>query len=217
MEETADVPAAAQLRVIAASPDAPKMDFYAGGSALAYGLDFGTASSYVPLTPGSVSLAANTANSAQLLVTANAGLTAGQQYTAIVTNVAASLQETVYPDQTRPAPRGEVALRVIDAATRVGSVDVYLVPTGRKLAKMLPVRTGVSFGASSGYILAPAGTYSLVVLPTGTVPSPSTQTLLTAPQTSYAPGSVRTVVLVDHVTKTTPGLSQIVASDYEPA
>ena len=43
---------AAQVRVIAASPDAGSMDFYAGGTALAYSVDFGAASTYVPLPPG---------------------------------------------------------------------------------------------------------------------------------------------------------------------
>jgi hypothetical protein len=207
----------AQLRVIAASPDSPQMDFYLGSNALAYGVDFGSVSSYVPLAPGNVTISANTANSRQLLVTASTGLAAGRQYTAVVTNVAASLQETIYADQTQPAPPGEVALRVIDAATRAGSVDIYLLPNSAKLTSTFPVRTGVSFGASTGYILAPAGTYSLVVLPAGTVPMSSTQELLRGPQASYAPGSAHTVVLVDHGDRSAPGVAQIVVDDYDPS
>src|SRR5579875_3089254 len=64
----------AQVRVIAASPDAGSMDFYAGNTALAYGVDFGSASSYMPLAAGTVRLSANTANSTQMLVASNAGL-----------------------------------------------------------------------------------------------------------------------------------------------
>jgi hypothetical protein len=207
----------AQLRVIAASPDSPQMDFYLGSNALAYGVDFGSVSSYVPLAPGNVTISANTANSRQLLVTTSTGLSAGRQYTAVVTNVAASLQETIYADQTQPAPPGEVAVRVIDAATRVGGVDIYLLPNSAKLTSTFPVRTGVSFGASTGYILAPAGTYSLVVLPAGTVPMSSTQELLRGPQASYIPGSAHTVVLVDHGERSAPGVSQIVVDDYDPS
>jgi hypothetical protein len=207
----------AQIRVIAASPDSPQMDFYLGSTALAYGVDFGSMSSYVPLTPGNVTISANTANSKQLLVTTNAGLTAGRQYTAVVTNVAASLQETIYADQTTPAPAGDVAVRVIDAGTRTGSVDIYLVPSTAKLISTFPVRTGVSFGSSTGYILEPAGTYSLVVLPAGTVPNSSTQVLLRGPEETYATGSVRTVVLVDHAKEDKPELDEIVANDYDPS
>lgn len=208
--------AVAQVRVIAASPDAGTMDFYAGGTALAYSMDFGSASSYMPLTPGTVRLSATTANSGQMLVAANAGLTAGRQYTAVVTNVAASLQETVYADQTTPAAPGDVALRIIDAATRAGSLDLYMIPVGGHLTAANAVRAAVGFGASTGYVVLPAGTYSLVVVPAGTAPTNQALPLMTAPQTSYAAGAVRTVVLVDHPNPQAPGVDEIVASDYDP-
>jgi hypothetical protein len=206
----------AQVRVIAASPDAGSMDFYAGGAALAYGVDFGSASTYVPLAAGSARLSANTANTNQMLVGANAGLVAGRQYTAVVTNVAASLQETIYADQSTPAPTGDVAVRVIDAATRAGGVDLYMVPAGEKLKATAAMRAGVAFGSATGYMLLPAGTYSLVVLPSGTAPTNQALPLITSPQTTYVAGAARTVVLVDHPGAQTQGVDEIVASDYDP-
>jgi hypothetical protein len=207
---------AAQVRVIAASPDAGSMDFYAGGTALAYSVEFGAASTYVPLLPGNVRLSANTANTAQMLIAENAPLVAGRQYTAVVTNVAASLQETVYVDQTTPAPTGDVAVRVIDAATRAGNVDLYMVPSGGRLTATAAVRAGVAFGASTGYVLVPAGTYALVVVPAGTAPTNQALPLMTGPQTSYVAGAVRTVVLVDHPNPAMPGVDAITANDYDP-
>ena len=207
----------AQVRVIAASPDTGSVDFYAGGTALAYGMEFGSASTYVPLAPGNVRLSANTASTNQMLVAENLGLVAGRQYTAVVTNVAASLQETIYADQTTPAPAGDVAVRVIDAATRAGNVDLYMVPSGGRLTATAAVRAGVAFGASTGYVLVPAGTYSLVVVPAGTAPTNQALPLMTAPQTSYAAGAVRTVVLVDHPNPSMPGVDAIMANDYDPA
>jgi len=206
----------AQVRVIAASPDAGSMDFYAGGTALAYGVDFGAASTYIPLAPGNVRLSANTANTSQMLIASTTPLVAGKQYTAVVTNVAASLQETIYADQTTPAPAGDVAVRVIDAATRAGNVDLYMVPAGEKLKATAAVRAGVAFGSSTGYALVPAGTYSLVVVPAGTAPTNQALPLMTGPQTTYAAGAVRTVVLVDHPNPAMPGVDEIVASDYDP-
>jgi hypothetical protein len=149
----------AQVRVIAASPDTGSVDFYAGGTALAYSMDFGSASTYVPLTPGNVRVSANTTNTNQVLVASTAPMVAGRQYTAVVANVAASLQETIYADQTTPAPTGDVAVRVIDAATRAGNVDLYMVPANEKLKATAAVRAGVAFGASTGYVLVPAGAY----------------------------------------------------------
>jgi hypothetical protein len=206
----------AQVRVIAASPDAGSLDFYAGTSALAYSVDFGSASTYVPLSPGSVRLSAHTANSTQTLVASTAGMVAGRQYTAVVANVAASLEEIVYADQNTPAPAGEMAVRVIDAATRAGNVDLYMVPAGSNVAAVDAVRVSVGFGASTGYVMLPAGAYSLVVMPARTAPTEQALPLLTAPQTRYAAGMVRTVVLVDHLNAQLPGVDEIVATDYDP-
>lgn len=207
----------AHVRVIAASPDAGSMDFYAGGTALAYGVDFGAASTYVPLPAGNIRLSANTASSTQMLIAENTPLVAGRQYTAVVTNVAASLQETIYADQTTPAPTGDVAVRVIDAATRAGNVDLYMVPANEKLKATAAVRAGVAFGSSTGYALLPAGTYSLVVVPAGTAPTNQALPLMTGPQTTYTAGAVRTVVLVDHPNPSMPGVDEIVANDYDPS
>jgi len=209
----------AQVRVIAASPDTGSMDFYAGQTALAYSVDFGTASTYVPIAPGSMRLSATTANSNQMLVASNAALQPGRQYTAVVTNVAASLEETVFADQTAPAPAGEIAVRVIDAATRDRGVDLYMVPAGGRLTATSAMRMGLAFGASTGYMLLPAGTYSLVVVPAGTSPTSEAQTLMIAPQTSYAAGAARTVVLVDHVgaQQQAQGVDEIVVNDFDPS
>jgi hypothetical protein len=209
-----------QVRVIAASPDAGSMDFYAGQTALAYGVDFGTASTYVPLSAGNMRLSATTANSSQMLVASDTTLAAGRQYTAVVTNVAASLEESIYADQTTPAPAGDVAVRVIDAATRAGSVDLYMVPGGERLTATSAMRSGLIFGSSTGYMLTPAGTYSLVVVPAGTAPTHQALTLMIAPQASYAAGAARTVVLVDRkVDPQSPqaqAVDEIVVSDYDP-
>ena len=206
----------AQLRVIHASPDAPAVDLYAGKTALAYGVEFGSASSYVSLpAAATVHLTARTANSVQKLVTSKADLAAGHRYTAVVSNVAASLQETIYPDQTQPAPVGQMDVRIIDTATRAGALDLYLVPDSGKLTTTVPLRTALSFGESTGYISEPAGTYSLLIVAAGAVPVSSMPTLSTGPQISYAPGAVRTIVLVDRPGET--GVDAIVADDYEPS
>jgi len=91
-----------------------------------------------------------------------------------------------------------------------------MVPAGEKLKATAAVRAGVAFGASTGYVLVPAGTYSLVVVSAGTAPTNQALPLMTAPQTSYAAGAVRTVVLVDHPGAQTQGVDAIVATDYDP-
>jgi hypothetical protein len=205
----------AQLRVIDASPDAPGIDAYQNGSALAYNLGFGAMTSYVPMTPGAYTLAADREGTRQALASLAAGLSAGHQYTVIVGNIAAAMQQTLLVDQSQPAPAGQIAVRLVNQATRAGTVDVYLVSATGKLAMSSPIATGLNFSANSGYLALPAGTYALAVVPAGTVPVSTTVTLLSGAQVEYASGSVRTVVLIDHAAGPVAGVQAIVADDAE--
>jgi hypothetical protein len=188
---------AAQLRIIHASPDAGSLDSYQNNAGLAYNLAFGTVTTYVPMQPGSYALSAAKSGTRQTLASSNVTLSPGRQYTQIVGNVVGGLQQTLYQDQTQPASSGEIALRLLDQATRAGAVDIYLVPGSGRLAFTAPVATNLNFGSNSGYLSIPAGTYALVVAPAGTSPTSSSATLLSGAQVSYASGAVRTVVLID--------------------
>src|SRR5215831_2946851 len=60
-------PTASQVRIIAASPDAPGLDIYQNNVAIAYNLGFGTITSYVPVDPGTYTTSANSAGTKQVL------------------------------------------------------------------------------------------------------------------------------------------------------
>ena len=211
----------AQLRVIDASPDAGLIDSYQNSSALVYNLGFGTMTNYVPMTPGSYTLAADKAGTRQTLAASTDTLVAGKQYTQIVGNNLVNLQQTMFLDQSAPAPSGQVAVRLINEATRSGAVDVYLVPMSGRLANTSPIAVNLALGANSGYINVPEGTYAIDVVPTGTTPVSSTVTLLSGAQVEYVSGAVRTVVLIDQEilgaqhAALTPGVQAIVADDAD--
>jgi hypothetical protein len=204
-----------QVRVIDVSPDAPGLDLYQGSSPLAYNLGFGAVTSYVPLVPGTYTIAANSAGTRQAVASSRAALAASAQYTVLIGDVAGNLQQFVLTDQSHAAPAGQVSLRFIDQATRVGAVDIYLVPAGQKLTAVSPVVTGVAFGANTGYLNVPTGTYTLSLLPTGTVPAEATVPTYTGAQITYPAGAARTIVLIDQQLLTTPGLQVITAEDYD--
>ena len=204
-----------QLRIVDASVDSPGLDIYQNGTALAYNLGFGTVTSYVPLAPGAYTIAVDRAGSSQVLTSAKQTIATGKTYTAIIGNVTASLQETILTDQSTPAPTGQISVRVIDQATRVGAVDIYLIPSGGKLITTLPFVQNVTFGTNTGYINVPFGTYAIAVVPTGTVPIATTVTLLTGAQVGYSAGAVRTLILIDQQLVTTPGVQVITANDYD--
>ena len=207
----------AQLRMIDASPDVGLIDTYQNNSALAYNLGFGAITSYVPMAPGAYALAADKAGTRQTLVTGNTTLIAGRQYTQIVGNTAGALQL----DQSTPAPPGEIQLRFVQQATRSGAVDVYLVPKIGGIMASSRIAVNLAFGANSGYLSVPAGTYAMVVVPAGTTLVPATVTLLSGAQIEYSSGAVRTVVLIDqeilgpHPAGLTPGVQAIIADDCD--
>jgi hypothetical protein len=203
-----------QVRVIDVSPDAPGLDVYQGGSALAYNLGFGTVTSYIPLPPAAYTLSASSTGTRQALASSRATFAPTSQYTILIGDVSASLQQLVLTDQSQPAPSGQIALRFIDQATRIGPVDVYLVPANQKLTAVAPVLNGLIFGVNTGYLNIPTGTYTLVMLPAGAAPA-SAAPAYTGTQVTYAAGAARTIILIDQQPVTPPGLQVITANDYD--
>jgi hypothetical protein len=152
----------------------------------------------------------------QVLAASSVSLGSQKSYTVISGNVLANLQETIFADQNFAAPSGQVAIRIINEATRIGAVDIYLVPNGGKLSTTLPVATNITFNNNSGYIDIPAGTYTVAVLPTGTAPG-SGSTLYSGPQGSYPNGSASTLMVIDTPLTTSPAASVVVLTDFQSA
>jgi len=206
-----------ELRVIDASPDpnVPGLDFYLNNTGLTYNVGFEYYSNYIPLAPGSYTISATAEKSTQPLVSTSATLVNGNSYSAIVGNQLANLSETVIQDQTQPAPSGEISIRFVDQASKVGAVDIYLIPTGSTLITTLPLLTDVTFGTNTGYLNIPANTYTIAMVPTGTVPLATTLTLYTGSQIAYATGAVRTFIMTDQQITTVPGLQVVLVKDVD--
>ena len=213
---------ASRVRVFNASPDSSGFDFYTGKTGIVFNLGFSYNTTYVPLTPGTQTITTNQSkdptSTAPPLVLASTAASLGSQknYTVIASNVAAGLQETIFPDQNFAAPSGQTAIRIINEATRIGAVDIYLIPSGGKLSTTLPVATSVIFNTNSGYMNVPAGTYSVAVLPAGTTPG-SGGPLFSGTQQSYPTGSAATVMVIDTSLTTSPAANAVVLTDFTPA
>ena len=208
-------PYVAEIRIIDASPDAPGIDVYQGSNILAYNLGLGTITTYVATSPGTYGIIADTAGSKQQLVAASGTLLNGGQYTVLIGNYLNSLQEIILKDQSTPAPTGQMNVRFIDQATRTGALDLYMVPAGATIAGVKPAITNITFNVNSGYFTIPASSYTLVALPTGTIPTASTTTSYTGASVSYSSGSARTFVLMDQQIITAPGIQVVTGDDYD--
>jgi len=207
--------AIAELRIVDASPDAPGLDVYQGNNILAYNLGLATITSYISFAPGTYGIIADAAGTRQQLVSAQGTFLNGGQYTVLIGNYLNSLQEVILKDQSTPAPSGQLNVRFVDQSVRAGALDLYFVPSGSTLLQVKPVLTGITFDINSGYFQVPAGTYTLVALPTGTVPTATTTTSYTGASVSYSSGAARTFILVDQQLITTPGIQVVVGDDYD--
>ena len=209
-----------QVRVIDVSPDAPALDIRQTSSqafpSSLYNIGFGTVSSYIPLTSGAWTNSAFTSGTQQQLAAVRGSFADGGQYTLLTGNILASLQMTVLRDQSTPAPAGQVELRFLNQATRSGSVDLFLQRSGTDPGTLLPIASNAAFGSNTGYIHAPAGTYSLVVLPSGSGANTVVAPRYTGSQITFPSGSVRTILLVDEPS-TAHALQIITADDFDPS
>jgi len=206
----------AEVRFIDASPDAPGIDIYEGSSPIIYNMGFANVSTYVSISPGTYRFNADTHGSSQLLVSTTASVTTGHQYTVMISNVAASLQETVFTDQSQSAPSGQIAFRIINEATESGPYDVYMVPSGTKLIDVSPILTGSSFNTISAYINIPSGSYSVEIVPSGTTLTSTTVATYSGSVIAYTSGSAHSFIILDQQIITSPGAQIISTDDYEP-
>ena len=205
---------AALVRVFNASVDSQGFDFYTGKTLLVANLGFAQNTTYVPLSPGTQTITTDQHGTTQVLASTVVGMGSQKSYTVITGNVAANLQETVFPDQNTNAPIGQIAVRVINEATRISSVDIYLVPSNGKLSTTIPIATSIPFNTNSGYIDIPAGTYTVAVLPAGTTPG-SGNTLFSGTLSSYPSGDSVTVIIFDSPLTTSPAANVTVMTDYQ--
>ena len=206
-----------QVRIIDASPDAPAIDIHQNAATGLYNVGFGTVSSYIPVAPGAYTHAAYTAGTSQQLAKVRASFDDGGQYTVLTGNTAAALQMSILRDRSTPAPAGQVALRIVTQTTRPAAFDLYLLPAGSSMTALVPLASHATFGANTGYINAPSGTYSLVAFPAGSSPLAS-KPIYNGAQKNYPSGAVRTLVLIDQPTRNpaAPSLQVITANDVDP-
>lgn len=204
-----------QVRVIDVSSQAPNLDIYQNRSALAHGLGFGTITSYVPVEPGPYTIAANSTGTAQVISTAKGTFLPASQYTILIGEIATRTQQLTLKDQSQPAPPGQISLRFIGQSPRSGGVDIYLVPLGQTLANVRPIVTDFGLGGNTGYLNVPLGTYSIVMLPAGTIPTELTVPAYMGTQVVYSDGSARTIILIDQLLIGGYHLQVITAVDYD--
>ncbi len=202
----------AQVRFVEVSAGAPEMDFHVNGAGAAYGVGFANFTSYLPVSPGATSISAHKAGAEQAIVSTQAQLTGGQQYTAVISRHNGAFQEHVFQDQDAPAAPGQIAVRVLDELATTLPVAVYLAPLDGDGNSGAPavLNTGTS-GASAYLPLSASRSYLVTAtVSQGGLNLPVASLVVKAPS-----GAVRTVVLAGEVQIGTHNAVAFVLSDAD--
>jgi len=98
---------------------------------------------------------------------------------------------TFTDDNTTPTT-GNSRVRILHMSPTVGSVDIYVVPTGNDISGLNPQISGLTYKNPSNYLQLSANGYDVVVTVTGT------QVILIRDSYTLTSEQVRTVVILDN-------------------
>jgi hypothetical protein len=195
----APMPAMAQsaqswIRVMHDSPDAPNVDVYVDGAPVFENVSYATISNYQAISSGQHRVQVTPAGSSidDSVIDINVDLTRGKPYTVLALGKEANIKGQVLADTSKAPPVGNARVRIIHAATDIGTVDIY--PSGSSI----PVLTDQYFG-SADYINIPAGAYTFDATPAG-----SSEVVMTSQEFKFEPGWVYSLVLYQPDTAATP-------------
>ena len=199
------------VRVIDASYIAPAVNVVVEGTLLAANIGQGTITPYgtLPAT-GDALIKVTAATGGATLVSSNGTLLAGHQHSVFLTDNGAapkSYMVTVLEDQDVQAAGGHSAFRFLNQAPKVGSVDVYMVPSGTTLANSV-LQATIPVGGTFGYFSFASQTVTMVIVPAGAITPKYTSAGL-----SLVGGEVFTVLIVDSQLTSNPPVQVYTASD----
>jgi hypothetical protein len=150
------------------------------------GLGYGQVSDYAPLEPGNYTFLLRPAGAdpeSTPAVTASAELKDGEAYTFAAMGPHADLQKALLTDDLAPPPAGQARVRLIQASSSAGSVDVSAID-GPALAQ------NTAFATATGYASVPAGDWTVKLSTSGG----STELQR---QLDLEPGTVNTLVVLE--------------------
>lgn len=198
------------LRVIHASPDAPKVNVILDGDAILTEVDYKQGSGFSTLRAGFYDAAVEAitpAGNATVIELNDAELERNTEYTVLAVGRVAngSLAPLVVANPRAAVPSGQVRVQVVHASPDAPPVDVYVTAPAASLAGALPLGS-FAFQQTLGPVEVAGGSYRIRVTPagsdtvvfdSGTVALPAGADLLVAAVTSTVAGDSPISLLVN--------------------
>ncbi len=160
----------ASLRVVNATITHPSIDLLANGTAAATATAIDSVSGYVGVAAGSPALQINDTATGSALATLAPSVGKDSHYAVVAYESGGALRTTVVAEDTAGPVAGTASLRVFDAATDAGAIDVYVTDPATDITTL--ASPTFSFAASttlqaSGFLTIAAGTYRVRVTGSG--------------------------------------------------
>jgi hypothetical protein len=196
------------VRVIDASYNAPAVDIHVGATVIASNVGAPNITDYAFLPPAALPVTVFPVNAKTATVQTSGTFLASQQHSVYITDFNSTYQATVLTDQNTPAPSGDISVRFLQQAPLSGNVDIYFVPDGSKFSDSKAILSGLAPGTTTAYLNIPAGTFSVVVVPSG-----ATAAKYTSQSIVFTGGQVRTMLIVDQQLLTNPPINVVIGND----
>lgn len=165
-----DAAAGANLRVVHASANAPAVDVLAnnGVTPASSNLFFPAFTNYLNLSAATYNFkVVPTGVTTPVVINADVPLANGVEYSLLAVGALANIEPLLLTDNNRKVAT-EAKVRLVHASTLAGNVDIYVVAAGASIANAMPAFSNVPFKADTGYVSLAAGSYDVIIAPTGT-------------------------------------------------
>lgn len=157
-----------QIRFVQASPGQPLLNLFVDGKQQASNLDYGNATAYLTVNPGSRHVQAVPVSGGSAAFDVSVPVTSSKNTTVLMTGPTSGVKSVVLTDGGTTAVTGDGFVRVLDASLTMGPADVYIVTAGTSLSGVQPVSANLSFDQDGGYQQVVAGDYEVILTKPGT-------------------------------------------------
>jgi hypothetical protein len=157
------------IRVMNAIPDAASINLTLDTTTIVTNLPFQGLTQYIGVDSGNREFKVSANGGTSNAIDTTLGLSSGANYVYVVYNPVSSAAGLLLSDSAFATPTsGTFGFRVINVASGVGLVDVYLTPPGTDINSTSPTVSGVAVGGVSAVTAPNAATLELRVAAAGT-------------------------------------------------
>jgi len=182
------------FRIMNATPDQTSITALLDGTSFASSVTYGSSNNYAQTNAGSRHLQVEPSSSSSVFLDQTINLAGGTSNTAIIANFSSTGNAILLTDDnTASATTGNFKLRIVNAAPGLGTADVYVLPSGTPITNSTPAISSLSFESSSKYLDMPAGSYSIVFTPPGSLFS-----FFNTGDITFVAGQNRTIAVINN-------------------